>query len=53
MGNWVNQQKVIDARKARGCQEKMGMTLAEIPKKGDSEPTDSIRTVYAWLLVEG
>jgi hypothetical protein len=34
MGNWSSQQKVPDARKARGSQDPTGVTLAEIPNKG-------------------
>ena len=35
-------QKVPDARKARGSQDPTGMTLAEIPNKGEREPVETI-----------
>ena len=35
-------QKVPDARKARGSQDPTGMTLAEIPNKGEGEPEEII-----------
>jgi hypothetical protein len=42
MGNWVSNQKVPDARKARTSQDMMGMTLAEISHKGVGEPVKTI-----------
>jgi hypothetical protein len=42
MGNAVSQQKVPEARYARGCQDQTGMTLAEIPNKGEREPVETI-----------
>ena len=39
-GRWRvegSHEKVSDARKARGSQDPMGMTLAEIPNKGEGE----------------
>jgi hypothetical protein len=35
-------QKVPDARKARASQDRMGMTLAEIPHKVEGEPVETI-----------
>jgi hypothetical protein len=35
-------QKVPDARKARGSQYLIGMTLAEISNKGEIEPVETI-----------
>ena len=35
-------QQVPDARKARGSQDPTGMTLAEIPNKGEIEPVETI-----------
>jgi hypothetical protein len=37
-----NNQKVPDARKPRTSQDLMGMTLAEIPHKGEEEPVKTI-----------
>jgi hypothetical protein len=37
-----NHQKVPDARKARGYQDPMGITISEIPNKGEREPLESI-----------
>ena len=34
--------KVPDTRKARASQDPMGMTLAEIPYKGEGEPIKTI-----------
>jgi hypothetical protein len=42
MGNLGSQQKVPDARKARGSQDPSEMMLAEIPKKGKGEPVETI-----------
>jgi hypothetical protein len=36
------QQKVPDARKARGPQNPMGMILAEIPNKREREPVETM-----------
>ena len=44
-GRWGTRgsyQKVPDARKARGSQDPMGMTLAEISNKGEIELAESI-----------
>jgi hypothetical protein len=41
-GTGANNQKVPDARKARASQNPMGMTLAEIPNKGEKEPIETI-----------
>jgi hypothetical protein len=35
-------EKVPDARRAKGSQDPMGMTLAKIPNKGDREPVETI-----------
>ena len=35
-------QKVSDARKVRSSQDPIGMTLAEMPHKGEGEPVDTI-----------
>jgi hypothetical protein len=35
-------QKVPDARKARASQDPTGVTLAEIPHKGEGEPVETI-----------
>jgi hypothetical protein len=40
-GSRNNKQKVPDARKARGSQHPTGMTLAEIPNKGEREPVET------------
>ena len=40
-----NHQKIPDARKARGSQDPTGMTLGEIPIKGEREPADTITRV--------
>ena len=42
---WGNNQKVPDARKARGSQDSMGMTLAEILPKREGEPVETISRV--------
>ena len=39
-GNRDSQQKVPDSRKARGSQDPKGMTLSEIPNKGEREPVE-------------
>jgi hypothetical protein len=39
---WGSHQKVPDARKARGSQDPTGMTLVEIPNKGEREPVETI-----------
>jgi hypothetical protein len=39
-GTGGSNQKVPDARKARGSQDPTGMTLAEIPNKGEREPVE-------------
>ena len=41
-GNGGSNQKVPDARKARASQEPKGMTLSEIPHKGEGEPVTII-----------
>jgi hypothetical protein len=40
MGNWG--KPLAHARKARGYQEQTGMTLAEIPNKGERKPIETI-----------
>jgi hypothetical protein len=43
MGEWEtggSNQKVPDARKVRTSQGPSGMTLAEIPNKGEGEPIE-------------
>jgi hypothetical protein len=42
LGNWGRHQKVPDARKVRDSQDITGITLAEIPNKGESEPIEII-----------
>jgi hypothetical protein len=42
MGNWGQNQKVPDARKARASQDPTGMILAEIPHKREGEPFETI-----------
>ena len=42
IGNRGNQQKVPDVKKARGSQDPMGITLAEIPNKGEREPVETL-----------
>jgi hypothetical protein len=45
MGNWGtggSYQKVPGARKARGSQDRMRMTLTEILNKGEKEPVETI-----------
>jgi hypothetical protein len=42
MGKKCSQQKVPEARKARGFQDSTGMILAEIPFKGESESVETI-----------
>ena len=42
MGNRDSNQKVPDARKARGFQDPPGMTLAEILNIGEKEPIETI-----------
>jgi hypothetical protein len=37
--------KVPDASKARGSQNPMGMTLAEIPNKGERKPVETISRI--------
>ena len=37
-GTGGSNQKVPDARKARASQDPTGMTLAEVPHKGEEEP---------------
>jgi hypothetical protein len=54
-GRWGTEgsnQKVPDARKARASQYSMGITLAEIPYKGEGEPVETISRGWPWLLVE-
>ena len=41
-GTGGSNQKVPDARKARASQDPTGMTLAEIPHKGEGEPVETI-----------
>ena len=40
-GNIGSNQKVPDTRKAKASQEPIGMTLAEIPHKGERELVES------------
>jgi hypothetical protein len=47
-GDSKRYKKIPDARKARGSQEPTGMTLAEIPKKGEGEPVETISRGWAW-----
>jgi hypothetical protein len=42
MGAGGSNQKVPDARKARASQNPTGMTLAEIPHKGEGEHVETI-----------
>jgi hypothetical protein len=42
MGNWGSHRKVPKARKARDSQDPVGVTLAEIPNKGEREPVEII-----------
>jgi hypothetical protein len=42
MRNWGSHYKVPDAREPRGFQKLMGMTLTEVPNKGEIEPVESI-----------
>ena len=42
MGNWGSLLKVPNARKARDSQDPVGMTLAELPNKGEREPVEII-----------
>jgi hypothetical protein len=44
MGTEGSNQKAPDARKVRASQDPMGMTLAEIPQKGEGEPFETIST---------
>jgi hypothetical protein len=48
MGNWDwdNHQKVLDARNARGSQDAVEMTLAEISPKGEREPAETMSNFY-------
>ena len=44
-GGWGTEgsnQKVPDVRKARASQDLIGMTLAEIPHKGEGESVETI-----------
>jgi hypothetical protein len=41
-GTEVSNQKVPDIRRARVTQDEMGITLAEIPHKGNGEPIETI-----------
>jgi hypothetical protein len=41
-GTEGSHKKVPDAREARGSQDPTGMTLAEIPNKGEREPVETI-----------
>jgi hypothetical protein len=45
MKTWGTHQKVPEAKKARGFQDPTGMTLAEIPNKGEREPVETIYRV--------
>jgi hypothetical protein len=40
-GTGGSHQKVPDARKARGSQDPVGIALAEVPNKGESEPVET------------
>ena len=40
--SWGSQEKVPDARKAKESQDPMGITLAEMPSKGEREPVGTI-----------
>jgi hypothetical protein len=51
--NGGSQQKVPDTRKARGSQDPTGMIVAEMPKKGEREPVETMWRGQAWPLVEG
>ena len=41
-GTEGSNQKVPDARKARASQDPTGMTLAEVPQKGEGKPAETI-----------
>ena len=41
-GSGGSNQKVPDARKARASQDPMGITLSEIPHRGEKEPVQTI-----------
>jgi hypothetical protein len=41
-GTGDSNQKVPDARKARASQDPTGMTLAEVPQKGEGKPAETI-----------
>jgi hypothetical protein len=41
-GTGSSQQKIPDARKSKGSQDPMGMTLAEILNKAEREPVETI-----------
>jgi len=41
-GTGGSHQQVLDARKARGFQDPIGMRLAEMPNKGEGEPVETI-----------
>ena len=42
IGGGGRHQQVPDARKARSSQDLTGVTLAEIPNKGEGEPVETI-----------
>ena len=44
-------QKVPDARKAKGSKDLIGMTLAEILHKGDGEWVKTISRNLAWSTI--
>jgi hypothetical protein len=55
-GRWGTRgsyQKVTDSRKARGSQDPMGITLAEITNKGESKLVETISRDYTWPIFEG
>ena len=53
MNTGGSNQKVPDLRKARASQDPMGMTLAEIPHKGEGKPVETIFRGKPLPLVEG
>ena len=52
-GTWSSNQKAPDARKARASHYPMGMTLNEIPHKGEGEPVENIYKGKSCHPIEG
>lgn len=46
-------EKVLDARNARGCQDPRGMILAKIPKSKEVELEETNSHRQTWAPVEG